>query len=175
MSLGQPASSALWLTLQVQHPARRKLDAHVGQFQCSTRSFFNVPRSVIFIPFSKLNSVIFQCVLKTQLCHFQCILCVQFLIFNAFSVLNSMHSKYSFLSFSMHSLGSILSFSMLSLGSIKWNLNADASKSGSGRGRYAFIVPVVKMLKIDDFWDFQGGPSQESLKIQVLGEVVAPS
>ena len=46
---------------------------------------------------------------------------------------------------------------MLSLGSIKWDLNADASKSGSGRGRYAFIVPVVKMLKIDDFWDFQGG------------------
>ena len=72
-----------------------------------------------------------------------------------------MHSKYSFLSFSMHSLGSILSFSMLSLGSIKWNLSADASKSGSGRGRYAFIVPVVKMLKIDDFWDFLRGPPGE--------------
>ena len=45
---------------------------------------------------------------------------------------------------------------------------------GSGKGRYALIVPVLKMRKIYDFWDFLGG-RHESLKIQVLGEVAAPS
>ena len=89
LSLAQPASSVLWLSLQDQHPARRKLDAHVGQLQCSTQSFFNafsVPRSVICTAFSKLHSVHFQCILNAHLDHFNELSVLNSAIFNALSV-----------------------------------------------------------------------------------------
>ena len=88
--------------------------------------------------------------------YFQCILCAQFnafsilisFILNPFSGLNKMESKC-------------------------WPLNA--SNPGSGKGRYALIVPVEKMRKIDDFWDFLGaGAHRKSSKSRFWEKSLRP-